>query len=166
MRCGVGEAKVDLRDVEKFKWTRLQISEWGVWRKRIDNEGSRTFDSSSRTEEISEGKGRFWRTEHLIFFYSYSYILVGLFSESILGHLFWPAPVKLWGQHMYDLDYFGISRVCSYSTFTILYSLYVYPFIIYVHLTLIEILIYAKNSAWRHQLNHDNYCPVNQSKTK
>ena len=166
MRCGEGEEEVDLRDVRKFKWTRLQISEWGVQRSRINNEGSRTFYCYSQREEISEGKGRVWGIEHLIFFYFDSYILVSLFSKSILGHLFWPVPVKLWGQHMYTWNYFRISRVCSYCIFTILHHSYVYPFMIYVHLTLIEILVCAKNSAWHHQLNHDNYCPVNQSKNK
>lgn len=46
---------------------------------------------------------------------------------------------------MYNLDYFGIYRVYCYFISTVLYSLYVYPFTINAHLTLIEILKCAKN---------------------
>lgn len=80
--------------------------------------------------------------------------------------IFWHAQAKWWGQHVYNQDYFGIFSVYCYFLSTVVYNSCICPFTVFVHLTLIEILICAKNSAWHLQLNHNPYWPVKSVRNK
>lgn len=116
-------------------------------------------------KKICEGKWRVWRTKHSIVFSSSSYILVSLFSKPVLRQMFSHVQVKWWGQHIYSQNYLGISRVCYYSTSTVLQSPDAHPFSILTHLTFIEILICVKNSAWHLQLKYGSKHSANQPET-